>query len=328
MIKLVPEQYRQSLSMAIAKGEITSIKKIIEQNNIEVDSFIDDISYQPLLMSILLSYGFTDEEERMRMLRYALDKGANPNTKSKSGYNCLHIAVQHQELIKALDLFLDFNGDVNITDENGATVAYWVIQSFPWRTEGTERALFLSVVEKTMMMGADLDHKNKFGVTPRRWLERAPEDVKQLVEKCEKLNPVYTPSHILQPDFPSNLKYPHIAKKIWHELVPPTGQADSVQGELLRAVEKLSDEAQRNGNINYSESHKLLAKFIMDTLIDSGLFDEKENSRIKSESKKLMKENSPYTDDDVYDYLTDQICIFYMKNTALIKHDHNPAIVC
>jgi hypothetical protein len=52
------------------------------------------------------------------------------------------------------------------------------------------------------------------------------------------------------------------------------------------------------------------------------------NSRIKSESKKLMRANSPYTDDDVYDYLTDQICIFYMKNTDLIKHDHNPAIVC
>jgi hypothetical protein len=28
------------------------------------------------------------------------------------------------------------------------------------------------------------------------------------------------------------------------------GLADTVQGELLRAVEKLRDEAQRNGNVN------------------------------------------------------------------------------
>lgn len=28
-----------------------------------------------------------------------------------------------------------------------------------------------------MMAGADLDRQNKFGVTPRSWLERSPEDV-------------------------------------------------------------------------------------------------------------------------------------------------------
>ena len=37
------------------------------------------------------------------------------------------------------------------------------------------------------------------------------------------------------------------AKSIWQTYVPKSGQAETVQGELLRAVEKLRDEAIRNG---------------------------------------------------------------------------------
>jgi hypothetical protein len=328
MIKLVPEQYQRELSMAIAKGELDNVKKIVEQNNIDVDAFVENDFYEPVVMKILLSYGILDEGKRLDMLRYVLEKGANPNTKCKNGYNCLHIAIQQEKLINALDLFLNFNGDVNITDRNGATVAYWAIQSFPWRKEGEERQFHLDVVEKILMLGADLDYKNKFGVTPRKWLEHTSEDVRQIVAKCEKLKPVYKPSKTLQPDFPTKLQHPEIAKKIWKELVPPIGQADTVQGELLRAVEKLRDEAQRNGNINYFDSHKLLAKFISDTLVNSELFDKKEIAKIKSESKKLMKASSPYIDDDVYDYLTDQICVFYLKNIELVRHEQNPSIVC
>jgi hypothetical protein len=90
----------------------------------------------------------------------------------------------------------------------------------------------------------------------------------------------------LQPEFPTNLQYPDIAKKIWKDLVPPTGQADTVQGELLRAIEKLRDEAQRNANVNFNSSHKLLAQFTMNTLVNAGMFDKKEIAQIKTETKK------------------------------------------
>lgn len=327
MIKLVPEHLRRDLSMAIAKGEFDGVRKIIEVNRIDADSFIDTEAYKPIIMEALLSYGIKNEADRLVMLRYLLEKGANPNTNCKSGYNCLHIAVQREKLAKALDLFLDFNADVNITDTNGANIIYWSIECFPWRTEGEERAFHLNLMEKILMLGADLDQQNKFGVTPRKWLQHKPEDVKQLVDKCEKLKPVYQPSRILQPEFPTSLQYPEIAKKIWKELVPPRGQADTVQGELLRAIEKLRDEAQRNGNINYYESHKLLAKFILETLTNSGIFDRKELSKIKTETKKLMKASEPYIADDAYDYLTDMICIFYLKSEEPIRHESDPQII-
>ena len=327
-IKIVSEQFQRQLSMAIAKGELGEVKRIVKQYDIDVDSYLNAESYEPLIMEALSSYGFKDEIGRLDMLEYFLENGADPNRYCKSGYNCLHIAAQSEKLVKALDLFLDFNGDVNLTDNNGATVGYWVIQSFPWRKEGAERQLYLDTIEKVLMLGADLDLENRYGMTTRKWLEHKPEDVKLLAIKCEGLNPVYIPSKTLQPEFPTNLQYPEIAKKIWNELVPPIGQANTVQGELLRAIEKLRDEAQRNANVNFWESHKLLAKFTRDTLVGSGIFDKSEIAQIKTGTKKLMNATMPYTDDDIYDYLTDQVCRFYLAHDKPIKHEQNPQILC
>ena len=46
-------------------------------------------------------------------------------------------------------------------------------------------------------------------------------------------------------------KYGQECRRIWQRLVPPEGQAATVQGELLREIEKLYHEAWRNGNINW-----------------------------------------------------------------------------
>jgi hypothetical protein len=319
MIKTVPTQHRKALSAAIYKGELDAVKRLVEQYDVDANAFLDDTFYVPVLMEALTTQDAEDGGENLAMLRFFLEKGADPNLYCKAGYNSLHIAAQNESMARALSLFLDFGGDVNLTDRNGATVAYWAIQGFPWRKEGDERLLHLGVVEKILMLGADLDYKNKFGATPRKWLKHAPEDLQQLAKECEKRKPVYKPSHVLQPEFPSGLLYPEIAQKIWNELVPPTGPCKTVQGELLRAVEKLRDEAQRNGNINYHETHKLLAKFVLDTLSGAAIFDKKEIARIKSETKKLMKPSAPYTDDDVYDYLTDKICMFYIDNPKPIS---------
>ena len=328
MLSIVPQTHRKALTMAIAKGDIKEIKHLIEEKNIDVNAFMDDETYDPILMKVLLSYGFSDTTQKLEAVRYMLEKGANPNIKSKSGYNCLHIAVHQETFIDILSLFLDFGGDVNIPDSNGATVAYWVIQSFPWRKEGAEREVFLNVMKKTIMLGADLDYANKFGVTPRKWMEDLPDDAKQLIQECEQQKPIYTPSHTIQPVFPSNLAYPDIAQTMWKKLVPPQGQAQSVQGELLRAVEKLRDEAHRNGNVNYSKSHTLLANFIKDTLVSSMLFNATENAAITSKIKEITKAKKPYLEDDIYDYLTDRICEFYLKNPELIAHPNNPDIHC
>ena len=44
-------------------------------------------------------------------------------------------------------------------------------------------------------------------------------------------------------------------RRLWKELVPVEGQADCLQGELLRAVVTLRDESCCNGNLNFGERH-------------------------------------------------------------------------
>ncbi|MBZ4033495.1 ankyrin repeat domain-containing protein [Flavobacterium sp. 17A] len=306
----IPQQYASLLSSHIAKGEFDSAQKIVDQNAIDINAYIDSEDYSTLIIEVLTTYGCKDEEERAEMLRYLLEKGANPNTYCKNGYNALHIAVQQDKLVKCMNLLLDYGGDVNLADPNGGTVAYWAIQGFPWRTEGQERENHLNTIEKIMMLGADLDRKNKFGVDPRKWLEHTSEDVKELVAKCEKRNPVYKPSHTIVPKFPTNYKFPEIVEQL-RALIPPTGSAKTIEAEMLRGLDILQDEAYRNGNINYNQQHKDFAQFILLTLTTSTVFDDKEIKTISSNVKKLMSAKKPYLDDDVYDYLTDKICVYY-----------------
>ena len=51
------------------------------------------------------------------------------------------------------------------------------------------------------------------------------------------------------------MRYLDEAKELWAKYVPQEGQADTQQGELLRAVEKLRHETMNNGNINWDDGH-------------------------------------------------------------------------
>lgn len=55
-------------------------------------------------------------------------------------------------------------------------------------------------------------------------------------------------------------------RRLWKELVPATGPADFLQGELLRAVENLRDESCRNGNRNFGLRHLEQCRLLRDTL--------------------------------------------------------------
>ena len=61
------------------------------------------------------------------------------------------------------------------------------------------------------------------------------------------------------------------AQSIWKTYVPKRGQAETVQGELLRAVEKLRDESTRNGNVNWDDGFNLLLTYIEDRLTDNAV---------------------------------------------------------
>ena len=51
------------------------------------------------------------------------------------------------------------------------------------------------------------------------------------------------------------MKHFDICKLLWKTKVPRHGQADNVQGEMLRQAEKLRNEARDNGNMNWDSNY-------------------------------------------------------------------------
>jgi hypothetical protein len=132
-----------------------------------------------------------------------------------------------------------------------------------------------------------------------------------------------------------------IANWIWRHLVPRAGQAGTVQGELLRAVEKLRDEAQRNGNINWNDSFEKLIDFLHEQLVRRSTLPDARKLSVLADLGRLrnylpvdqLEDDSqagmlPYVDDDLYDRLTDAVVEFCCLNRVLIPHTPDPELHC
>jgi len=75
----------------------------------------------------------------------------------------------------------------------------------------------------------------------------------------------------------ANVSSPYSWKRLhdalWGELVPPSGQCGTVQGEMIRVIGKLADEAYRNGNGNWDGGHARMLAYITTILTEAGPSD-------------------------------------------------------
>jgi CheY-like chemotaxis protein len=104
-----------------------------------------------------------------------------------------------------------------------------------------------------------------------------------------------------------------IATSIWQTYVPQSGQSLTVEGELLRAVEKLRDEAQRNGNGNWDRGHVILLDYLAKILSKDPAFTALQQMRIREIIYQLRQDDLIELDDEPYDYLTSRIVQYYKK---------------
>jgi len=118
-------------------------------------------------------------------------------------------------------------------------------------------------------------------------------------------------------------EYLEKAKYIWKTLVPSRGQADTVQGELLRAIASLQDEAQRNGNCNWDDGHEIQANYLLEVIENSKMLEKKKLKQFKHDIARLLKFKSPYLENDLYKRITHIVVDFYMKYPDPIKHKYN-----
>lgn len=120
------------------------------------------------------------------------------------------------------------------------------------------------------------------------------------------------------------VKYFEEARTLWQTYVPRSGQAATIQGEDIRSVEKLRDEAQRNGNINWSKNHEKLVAFIRKTLVESRLFDPAAEAEIEADTERLLDADHPETTDEPFDRLTDRIVEWSRAQPGPVPHTPDP----
>jgi hypothetical protein len=117
-------------------------------------------------------------------------------------------------------------------------------------------------------------------------------------------------------------------KRLWGELVPPFGQAKTVQGELIRAIGRLSDEAYRNGNINFDKDHAILCQYIRDKLKDPAVFSPEEIEEIDRCVDRILDAQRP----DIkgprtcFSRLAEQVVRWCESEKKLIPHELNSAL--
>lgn len=96
-------------------------------------------------------------------------------------------------------------------------------------------------------------------------------------------------------------EYRKIGQYVWRTYVPSSGQSVTVQGELLRAIEKLRDECHRNGNGNWDNGHEILARFILSTLTESVGVIASAKKQLRADIERILDFDSPYLEDDLFD---------------------------
>jgi len=117
-------------------------------------------------------------------------------------------------------------------------------------------------------------------------------------------------------------------KRLWGELVPPFGQAKSVQGELIRAIGRLGEEAYRNGNANFDHDHAILCQFLREKLNDPTVFNSKEIEDINGWIDRILDAKRPdvQTPATCFSHLSEQIVRWCASQKKLLPHDLNPAL--
>ena len=88
---------------------------------------------------------------------------------------------------------------------------------------------------------------------------------------------------------PKTYKWPTEQARLWKTLVPAKGQAETLQGELIRIAGKLTDEAFRNGNMNWDDEMARMWRFVGRHLDDPATFTEAERTLICTKIDEIIR---------------------------------------
>jgi len=117
--------------------------------------------------------------------------------------------------------------------------------------------------------------------------------------------------------------------RLWNELVPSNGQADTLQGELIRIAGKLTDEAYRNGNMNWDSETEQMWRFIAKKIGSDPVFTSDEQNLIKKKVEEIIRdETCPDLSGDGSPYyiISEKVVDWCMAHPVPIPHEKDPRL--
>lgn len=162
------------LYIATSAGEMDAVEILLEYIP-DVDQLYRNVEGQSSALHIAA------ENFNTGIARKLLEAGADVNLRtSPGGHSALHLGVSNEEFLKML---LDFEPDVNLTDNRGNTALNYYLAS-----EGAE----LSIVQMLVLEGSDINKANKDGITPlhRAATQKIPDIARLLVKLGADVNSI------------------------------------------------------------------------------------------------------------------------------------------
>jgi len=193
-----------------------------------------------------------------------LDAGEALTSSDSKGWTALHYAADGGAL-EVTTLLLDRGADPNTLDRFGNT------------------ALFRAVYEKHAELVKLLRER---GADPLLGAAQFARMVGGPMVACFADLPADLPPAPKQeaevmrtgriPDGAPGAKWQTEHDRLWKLLVPPRGDAPTVQGEIIRCTGRLADEAYRNGNMNWGPRFEAMCLFLGERLADKTVFPAEE----------------------------------------------------
>ena len=117
--------------------------------------------------------------------------------------------------------------------------------------------------------------------------------------------------------------------RLWKELVPPEGQADTLQGELIRIAGKLTDQAFRNGNMNWDADHERMWRFIGKKITDDSTFSAQDRELVHEKIEEIIRdEKYPNLSGDASPYyaVSEKVVDWCIAHPTPIPHSEDPTL--
>jgi len=117
--------------------------------------------------------------------------------------------------------------------------------------------------------------------------------------------------------------------RLWKALVPAGGQADTLQGELVRIAGKLTDQAFRNGNMNWDDEHEYLWRFIGEKIGNDPIFSATEQNDIRQKIEIIIRDQecpNLNRDSNPYYFIGEKVVDWCIAHPEPILHQKNPNI--